>query len=83
MDSHLVQVESGINGSSGAGAYRVSPGVRMSLSLGRLTTVFQAEISSVEACSVGNINSNYIMCVFPLTVRLPYGYLNLGNFNLN
>jgi hypothetical protein len=83
MDSHLVQVESGIKESSGAGAIGVSPRARMSLSLGRFTAVFRAEVCPVEACAVGNINSNYRMCVFSLTVKLPYGYFNLGNFNLS
>jgi hypothetical protein len=44
---------------TGAGVYCCGTRIKLSFSLGRYTTVFQAEVYAIEACAVKNLDKNY------------------------
>jgi hypothetical protein len=47
------------NKGTGAGVYCYGTGRKLSFSLGQYTTVFQAEVYAIKACSVENLDRNY------------------------
>jgi hypothetical protein len=54
-----IPVGSKINTGTGAGVYCYGTRWKLSFSLGQYTTVFQAEVYAIKACTDENIDKNY------------------------
>lgn len=61
LQNHLIWFTDGSRDGthSGAGVYSTSPRTELSFSLGRYTTVFQAEIYAIQACAQKSLEKGY------------------------
>ena len=55
----LICYTDGSKTNKGAGVYCNGTGRKRSFSLGQYTTVFQAEVYAIKACTVENLDRNY------------------------
>jgi hypothetical protein len=73
------------NKGSGAGVYKCGCGPRrhLSFSLGKYTTVFQAEVYAIKACAVGNLDRDYKNRNFCVLLDSQAAIKSLDNYQIN